>query len=131
MPEPITLTPIGVMHCALRTTAETPKMYDESSSTGTLEIYPQYEDGLKGLHAGQTVLALFWLHQAERDRLQVYPRGDRSRGLFGVFTTRSPMRPNPIAVSELEVLEVDGTRLTVRGVDVLDQTPLLDLKRTI
>jgi len=128
---PLTLTPIGLMHCDLRDPALAPKNYDESTITGTLELFPQYEDGLKGIEAGQTVVALFWLDQARRDTLQVYPRGDRSRGLTGVFATRSPMRPNPIAVSELLVTAVNGLRLSVQGVDVIDQTPLLDLKRKI
>jgi tRNA (adenine37-N6)-methyltransferase len=131
MPGSITLNPIGVMHCALHDPADTPKNYDESTVSGTLEIFPQYRDGLRGIAAGQTVVALFWLDQAERGVLQVYPRGDRSRGIAGVFATRSPARPNPIAVSELEVLSVEATGLTVRGVDVLDRAPLLDLKKKI
>ncbi|HDL98217.1 MAG TPA: SAM-dependent methyltransferase, partial [Desulfobacteraceae bacterium] len=81
--------------------------------------------------AGQTLVALFWLHQARRDVLKVYPRGDRSRGLHGVFSTRSPMRPNPIALSELKVLEVRGNMLSVSGVDVIDGTPLLDIKKKL
>lgn len=126
---PIQLIPIGVMHCDLRSPADAPKNYDESDLRGTLEIYPEYAEALLGITAGQTVVALFWLHEARRDLLQVYPRGDRSRGLHGVFATRSPARPNPIGLSELKVLEVDGTRLTVSGVDVIDNTPLLDLKK--
>lgn len=131
MTTPISLTPIGTIHCKLHDLSMTPKNYDESTVTGILEIYPDYAEGLKGVEAGQTVVALFWLNQAKRDILQVYPRGDRSRGLTGIFATRSPMRPNPIAVSELKVLGKDGTKLTVSGVDVLDQTPLLDLKKKI
>lgn len=130
-PMPITLTPIGLMHCDLRDPAEAPKNYTESSFTGVLEIFPDYEDGLKGVAVGETVVALFWLDRARRDALQVYPRGDRSRGLRGVFSTRSPMRPNPIAISELLVVAIDGRRLTVQGIDVIDQTPLLDLKRKV
>lgn len=128
---PYTLTPIGVVHCRLKNREETPKNYDESSVTGTLEIFPEYREGLQGIEAGQTVVALFWLHQARRDLLQVYPRGDRSRGLQGVFTTRSPVRPNPIAISELKILGVHNGELEVVGLDVLDNTPLLDLKRKI
>ncbi len=65
--------------------------------TGTLEIFPQYEEALEGTEAGQTLVTLFWLHQARRDVLKVYPRGDRSRGLHGVFSTR--MRPGrPVVV---------------------------------
>jgi len=126
-----TVTPIGVVHCRLQTREETPKNYSESSETGSLEIYPEYREGLKGVQAGQTILVLFWLHEAQRDLLQVYPRGDRSRGLQGVFTTRSPMRPNPIAVSELKVLAVRDLTLEVAGLDVIDGTPILDIKRSL
>lgn len=131
MSDSISIKPIGTIHCELNDPAATPKNYDESEVIGVIEIFPEYRDGLKGVAVGQKVMALFWLHQAKRDILQVYPRGDRSRGLTGIFATRSPMRPNPIAVSELTVLNIDGTRLTVSGVDVIDHTPLLDLKRKI
>ena len=126
-----TVTPIGVVHCRLQTKAEAPKNYSESTETGSLEIYPEYWDGLKGIQAGQTILVLFWLHEAQRDLLQVYPRGDRSRGLQGIFSTRSPMRPNPIAVSELKVLAVRDLTLEVAGLDVIDSTPILDIKRSL
>lgn len=128
---PFTADPIGVVHCRLRSKAEAPRNYSESTETGTLEIYPGYREGLKGLEAGQRILVLFWLHEARRDLLQVYPRGDRSRGLQGVFTTRSPMRPNPIAVSELQVLAVRGAELEVSGIDVIEGTPILDIKRSL
>lgn len=130
-PPGFTVTPIGVVHCPLKSREQTPKNYSESAITGRLEIYPEYREGLHGLAAGQTILVLFWLHQARRDLLQVYPRGDRSRGLQGVFTTRSPVRPNPIAVSELRLLAVDALSLEVTGLDVLDQTPILDIKRAL
>ncbi|MFO7605392.1 MAG: tRNA (N6-threonylcarbamoyladenosine(37)-N6)-methyltransferase TrmO [Desulfurivibrionaceae bacterium] len=129
--EPITLTPIGVIHCRLRSRAETPKNYTESTETGTLEVFPRYQEGMADIKPGQTLVALFWLHEAERDVLKVYPRGDRSRGLHGVFSTRSPIRPNPIAISELKVLGVKGNIIEVAGVDVLNGTPLLDIKKTI
>ncbi len=128
---PITLTPVGVMHCRLLSPDDTPKNFTESDQTGTLEIFPRYEEALEGIEAGQTLVALFWLHQARRDVLKVYPRGDRSRGLHGVFSTRSPMRPNPIALSELKVLAVRGNMLSVVGVDVIDGTPLLDIKKKL
>lgn len=122
---------IGVVHGDITTLEEAPKNYDASDRVGTLEIYPQYQQGLAGLVPGETVVVLFWLHRAARDVLQVYPRGDRSRGLRGVFTTRSPVRPNPIAISELQVLAVDGNRLRVSGLDVLDGTPIIDIKKKI
>lgn len=127
----ITLNSIGVMHCKLQSTAETPKNFDESEHTGSLEIFPQYREAMTGIAIGQTVVALFWLHEAERNILKVYPRGDRSRGLQGVFNTRSPMRPNPIAISELKVLAIEDNMIQVFGVDVLNGTPLLDIKKKL
>ncbi|OGR04916.1 MAG: tRNA (N6-threonylcarbamoyladenosine(37)-N6)-methyltransferase TrmO [Deltaproteobacteria bacterium RIFOXYD12_FULL_50_9] len=128
--EEITVTPIGVMHCGLRTPADAPRNFTESAETGIIEIFPAYLDAMEGLEAGQTLVVLFWLHKARRDLLKVYPRGDRSRGLRGVFTTRSPMRPNPIALSELKVLKVQDNSIEVSGVDVIDGTPILDIKST-
>ena len=127
----ITLAPIGVMHCGLQSPADAPMNYTESSEVGVLEIFPPYREAMDGLEAGQKVVVLFWLHEARRDLLKVYPRGDKSRGLRGVFTTRSPMRPNPIALSELTVIKVEGNRIEVAGVDVIDATPILDIKSVV
>uniref|UniRef100_UPI004055A2F5 tRNA (N6-threonylcarbamoyladenosine(37)-N6)-methyltransferase TrmO n=1 Tax=Candidatus Electronema sp. TaxID=2698783 RepID=UPI004055A2F5 len=122
---------IGVVHCDILPPEDAPAFYDQSERGGVLEIFPEYQDGLAGIAAGQTVTALFWLHLADRSALKVYPRGDRTKGLHGVFATRSPMRPNPIAVSELKVLAVDGRRLEVSGLDIINGTPVLDLKKRV
>ncbi len=122
---------IGMVHCDIKRLADAPKNYDASEQTGMLTIYPAYAEGLDGIVAGQTVVVLFWLHKASRDVLKVYPRGDVSRGLRGVFATRSPVRPNPIALSELKVLAVHGNSLEVSGLDVVDGTPVVDIKKKI
>lgn len=127
----ITITPIGLMRCGLQSPADAPMNYTESDEVGTLEIFPPYLDAMDGIEIGQKVVVLFWLHEARRDLLKVYPRGDRSRGLRGVFTTRSPMRPNPIALSELTVQKVEGGRIVVSGVDVIDGTPIVDIKSAV
>jgi L-fuculose-phosphate aldolase len=128
---PINITPIGVIHCQLQTAGDTPKNFTESEQVGTLEVFPEYQEAMAGLKPGQTLVALFWLHKAKRDLLKVYPRGDKSRGLHGVFSTRSPIRPNPIAISELKILGIKGNMIEVFGVDVFDGTPLLDIKKKI
>ena len=122
---------IGVLHGDIKSREDAPRFYSESDRTGILEIFPQYQDGLDGIQTGQTIVVLFWLHQASRDVLKVYPRGDKSRGLHGVFATRSPVRPNPIAISELKVLSINGNRLMVSGLDILDGTPILDIKKQV
>ncbi len=122
---------IGILHGDIKSRADAPKNYSESDRTGILEIYPQFRDGLDGIKPGQTIVVLFWLHQSSRDILKVYPRGDKSRGLHGVFATRSPVRPNPIAISELKVEAIHGNKLEVSGLDILDSTPILDIKKKI
>ena len=126
-----TLQLIGILHGDITSRQDAPKNYDESQRIGTLEIYPEYQEGLDGIEVGQTIVVLFWLHQSARDVLKVYPRGDRSRGLRGVFATRSPMRPNPIAISELQVLAIRGNTIEVSGLDILDGTPVVDIKKKI
>jgi tRNA-Thr(GGU) m(6)t(6)A37 methyltransferase TsaA len=85
-------------------------------------------DALKGIAPGDEVLALTWLDRADRDVLVVHPRGDTSRPPAGVFTTRSPHRPNPIGLHRVEVAEVDGRRIKVRNLEAFDGTPIVDVK---
>jgi len=122
---------IGVVHSSIQGREDAPQNYTMSDQVGTLDIYPQYREGLDGIVAGQTIVVLFWLHKSARDTLKVYPRGDKSRGLHGVFSTRSPVRPNPIALSELKVRAIDGNRIEVSGLDIYDGTPILDIKKKI
>ena len=131
MEDQLRLQIIGILHGDITSRQEAPKNYDESERTGTLEIFPEYKNGLDGIVVGQTIVVLFWLHKSDRDTLKVYPRGDQSRGLRGVFSTRSPARPNPIAISELKVISLDGNHLVVSGLDILDGTPIIDIKKKI
>ena len=126
-----TLQIIGILHGDIISREDAPKNFDESERVGTLEIYPAYLEGLEGIAAGQTIVVLFWLHKSTRNNLKVYPRGDQSKGLRGVFATRSPVRPNPIAISELQVRKIHGNRIEVSGLDILDGTPIVDIKKKI
>jgi L-fuculose-phosphate aldolase len=126
-----TIQPIGILHCGLKTREQTPKNYDESAHKGTIEIFPEFIAGLEGIHRGDIIVVLFWLHRADRTVLRVYPRGDRSKPKRGVFSTRSPVRPNPIAVSELVVEDIQKNIVTVRGLDIFDATPIVDIKKQI
>ncbi len=122
---------IGVLHGDISSREDAPKNYSESERTGSLEILPEFQEALDGIVSGQTIVVLFWLHQAARDILKVHPRGDMSKKLRGVFATRSPSRPNPIAISELKVLAIQGNHLKVSGLDILDGTPIVDIKKKI
>lgn len=122
---------IGVLHGDIMSREDAPKNFSESTRRGTLEIYPEYLEGLDGIVSGQTIVVLFWLHKSSRDILKVHPRGDTSKQRRGVFSTRSPARPNPIAISELKVETVRGNCLEVSGLDILNGTPIIDIKKKI
>ncbi len=126
-----TLKKIGRLKCDIIHRKDAPKNYDKSQRVGTIEIFPEYLEGLEGIVAGQTIVVLFWLHKSIRDILKVYPRGDTTKGLRGVFSTRSPTRPNPIAISELQVLAIHDNQIEVSGLDMVDGTPIVDIKKKI
>jgi tRNA-Thr(GGU) m(6)t(6)A37 methyltransferase TsaA len=89
---------------------------------------PAVTDGLLGLEAGDDIVVLCYFHQADRDVLQVHPMGDMDSPLRGVFATRSPVRPNPIAVTSARIQRIEGNLLHVVGLDALDGTPVMDIK---
>jgi tRNA-Thr(GGU) m(6)t(6)A37 methyltransferase TsaA len=89
---------------------------------------PAVTDGLLGLEPGSAIVVLCYFHQASREVLQVHPRGDKDSPLRGVFATRSPARPNPIAVTSARIQHIRGRVLHVLGLDALDGTPVIDIK---
>jgi tRNA-Thr(GGU) m(6)t(6)A37 methyltransferase TsaA len=124
----IELQAIGVVESPLTDRASAPKQGDEGAPDAWLAFDAAVADGLGGIAVGDELLVLTWLDRAARDVLRVYPRGDVSRGEYGVFATRSPDRPNPIGLHRVRVLAVDGTRVQVADLEALDGTPILDLK---
>jgi tRNA-Thr(GGU) m(6)t(6)A37 methyltransferase TsaA len=125
---PITLRPIGRVESPLKDAAGAPKQADEGAPEAVLAIEPEFAAGLTGLEPGDEVVVLTWLDRAARDILVNHPRSDRSRPVAGVFTTRSPHRPNPIGVHQVTIAAVDGARVGVRGIEAIDGTPILDVK---
>lgn len=101
---------------------------DLRAQPARIVLDPQVTDGLLGLEPGSDILVLAYFHQADRDVLQVHPRGNPDNPLRGVFATRSPARPNPIAVTSARIERIDGNVLHVVGLDALDGTPVLDIK---
>ena len=120
--------PIGMVRSTLTRLEDAPMQGDESAQEAWLEIMPQVAQGLIGISVGDGLILLTWLHLAERDVLQVHPRGDLNRPLTGVFATRSPDRPNPIGIHRVSVLEVTSQRLRVAPLEAIDGTPIIDLK---
>ena len=128
MVDGIVLRPIGHVESQLTDVDLAPRQADEGAPEAWIALDASIAAGLLGLEPGAHIVVLTWLDRARRDLLTVHPRGDRSRPEAGVFTTRSPHRPNPIGLHTVEVLEVDGARLRVRSLEAVDGTPVLDLK---
>jgi len=122
------LKPIGRVESPLTDRASAPKQGDEGSPEAWLVFEPEVLDGLDGLRSGDRVLVLTWLDRARRDVLRTHPRDDISNPEQGVFNTRSPDRPNPIGLHEVEIVSIDGLRLQVRDLEALDGTPIVDVK---
>ena len=119
---------IGTVRSPLKTREECPKQYTEGAPEAVIDIAPAYEDALQSLKPGQDILVFTWLHQAGRQWLQVHPRGNRHAPLRGVFNTRSPDRPNPIGLHRCRITARSGPSLTVDRMEVLDGTPVVDIK---
>lgn len=119
---------IGHVRSSLKDPARAPKQGDEGAPDARIDVLPEFAAGLEDLSPGVEVLLLTWLHQADRAVLKVHPRDDVTRPLAGVFGTRSADRPNPIGLHRVKVLAIDGHTLTVRGLEAIDGTPVIDLK---
>ena len=122
------MTPIGVVRSPLRKRADAPRQGNEGAPDAWILLEPSYADALRGVSAGDELVLLTWLHEADRSVLQVRPRDDDSRPLTGVFATRSSDRPNPIGLHTVSVLEVAATRLRVAPLEAIDGTPVVDIK---
>jgi tRNA-Thr(GGU) m(6)t(6)A37 methyltransferase TsaA len=105
-----------------------PKQGDEGAPDAWLTFEANVLEGLHGIEPGDELLILTWLDRADRDALVVHPRGDTTRPPAGVFTTRSPHRPNPIGLHRVEVLSIEGERIKVNNLEALDGTPIIDVK---
>ena len=123
-----TLQFIGTVHSSLVNLEDCPMLENENAPAAALEIFPEYAQGIKDLKAGDEILLFTWLHLADRSVLSTHPRNDISNPLTGVFSTRSPDRPNPIGIHKVKITAIAGDRIIVSGLEVIDQTPVIDLK---
>ena len=124
----IELHQIGHVRSPLVDLADAPRQGDEGAPEAELVIADEYVDGLTGVGTGDELLVLTWLDRASRDVLSVHPRGEVDRPEQGVFTTRSPDRPNPIGLHRVVVIAVDDHSLRVRDLEAIDGTPVVDIK---
>ena len=119
--------PIGTVRSPFKEPPGTPIQPGAAAGTqGMVEVFPEYGAGLKDLEGFSHLILLYYFHLAPGFSLLVQPfLDDQKRGLFA---TRAPARPNPIGISTVRLERVDGTRLYIREVDIVDGTPLLDIK---
>lgn len=126
------LQPIGRVESTLLDRASAPNQPDEDAPEAWLAFNPSIAEGLRDLQIGDEILVFTWLDRADRDVLAVHPRGDTTRPLTGVFSTRSPDRPNPIGLHRVAILEMDSPlRIRVDHLEALDGTPIVDVKPVI
>jgi len=120
----IKYTPIGIIHTPFHNTAETPPQ--PQIATGTIEILPELAEGLSDLDGFSHIVLIYHLHLSKNYSLKTVPR--EGHHLKGVFATRSPHRPNPIGMSVVQLDRIENTTLYISNLDIIDGTPLLDIK---
>ncbi len=120
------LVTIGKIRTPYTVLEDCPKNVEADGPVCTLEVDSQYAEALTGLERRSHIQVLYWLDGAKRDLLMQNRRGDGE--YLGTFALRSPHRPNPIGSSVVELIGIEGTQVSVRGLDCLDGTPLLDIK---
>jgi tRNA-Thr(GGU) m(6)t(6)A37 methyltransferase TsaA len=123
-----TLRPIGWVESPLVDRDLAPKQGDEGAPDAWLVFDPNMRSAIRDLEVGTEIIVLTWLDRAERDVLVVHPRGDRDNPVRGVFSTRSPDRPNPIGLHTVHILAIEDTKMRVRYLEALDGTPIVDIK---
>lgn len=122
----ITLRPVGRVRSSYATPRDAPRQGRLSDQISEIHIFPEYRDALYSIEKCKHLVVLCWFDRAERTLLRATPPGQTEER--GVFSIRSPARPNPIALELVDLVEIKGTVLTVRGLDAIDNTPVLDIK---
>jgi tRNA-Thr(GGU) m(6)t(6)A37 methyltransferase TsaA len=123
-----TVKSIGRVESSLSDLSSAPRQADEGAPSAWLVFDDDVLEAARNLRVGDDVILLTWLDRAQRDVLSVHPRGDLSRPQEGVFSTRSPHRPNPVGLHRVEITAIDGSRVQVRQLEALNGTPIIDVK---
>jgi len=127
--EEYVMRPIGVVRSVLKDPAEAPKQGALTGQEAEIVVDPTYLPALEGLDRGRgKIIVMCWMDRADRGRLKVHPQGQEELPERGVFSTRSPHRPNPVSLHTVALLSIEGNVLRVRGMDAIDGTPVVDIK---
>jgi len=122
------LRPIAQVESSLRAREDAPRQGDEGAPDAWVVFDASVRDALADVGVGDELILITWFDRADRDVQKVHPRGDTSRPSTGVFSTRSPDRPNPLGLHRVTVLAREELRLQVRNLEALDGTPIVDVK---
>ena len=122
------VVPVGYVESPLTERAQAPRQGDEGAPAAWLVFEPTVADAIRDLVAGTQVIVLTWFDQADRTVQVTRPRDDPARPPTGVFSTRSPDRPNPIGLHRVQIVQADGLRVQVRTLEALDGTPVVYIK---
>jgi tRNA-Thr(GGU) m(6)t(6)A37 methyltransferase TsaA len=121
--------PIGFICSEIKHRSDAPRQGREGAPNALLEIASAFRKGLERMQVGDDFIVLTWLHRARRDVLKVRPRGNPP--LTGVFSTRSPDRPNPVGLHRVKILKKRAGKLLVGPIEAIDRTPVIDIKPVI
>lgn len=122
------IKPIGVIRSELASREAAPRQGNEGAPDAWVEVNSAVAEGLEGIAVNSEIILITWFHKAHREILKLHPRGDKSYPITGVFSTRSPDRPNPLGLHRVTVLKITGNRLKVRPIEAIDGTPVVDIK---
>ena len=122
------INPIGFVRSDLKRHEDAPRQGREGAPNALIEVLPIYRKALRRMQAGDEIIIISWLHHARRNIMEVHPRGESSRPLTGVFSTRSPDRPNPLGLHRVKVLKMTPDTLQVGPIEAIDGTPVIDVK---
>src|SRR6185312_6197916 len=100
---------IGKIHSPLKKIEDCPRQENESAPEAEIEVFPEYTEGIKDIAVGSEILLFTWLHQADRSVLKCQPRNNKEAPFVGVFSTRSPDRPNPIGLHSVKVIAISNS----------------------
>ncbi|WP_202320001.1 tRNA (N6-threonylcarbamoyladenosine(37)-N6)-methyltransferase TrmO [Archaeoglobus neptunius] len=123
----VVLRPIGFVRSPYKSMSDAPRQGRYSDRISEIVIYGEFKDGLDGLENCRYAIVLYWMDRASREKLKVVPPGEKKER--GVFSTRSPSRPNPVGLCVVEILEIRENILVVRWLDALNNSPVLDIKK--
>ena len=125
------VVPVGWVKSPLTEMAQAPMQADEGAPPAWLVFEAAVADAIRDLRPGAEIMVLTWLDRPDRGVLLTIPRGDPRNPMTGVFSTRSPDRPNPIGLHRVRVVSVDGLRVQVDHLEALDGTPVIDVKAVL